>query len=61
RLVARTKKRGSSHSTLKRVKRRPDIGHVPDISRAPEYQCVICGFILAQARNETSRTWRFGK
>jgi hypothetical protein len=58
RLVARDKRRRRPHSTLKRVKSRPDIGHVPDISRAPEYQCAICGFMLAQPRNNANSMWR---
>jgi hypothetical protein len=55
RLVARTMRHEAPHDTLELVVSGPDIGHKPDIGREAEYQCVICGFILAQARNETSR------
>jgi hypothetical protein len=61
RLVARNKKHEVPHDTLERVISRPDIGHKPDIGREAEYQCVICGFILAQSRNEMKPAWRFGQ
>jgi hypothetical protein len=49
------------HDTLEPMKRRPDIGHVPDIGREAEYQCVICETILTCSRNTLFPDWRFGE
>jgi hypothetical protein len=44
---------------LERMKRRPDIGYVPDIGREAEYQCIICAAIFIRLRDAMSGAWRF--
>jgi hypothetical protein len=46
------------HDTLEPMKRRPDIGYVPDIGREAEYQCVICETILTHLRDRIGGGWR---
>jgi hypothetical protein len=41
------------------MKRRPDIGYVPDIGREAEYQCIICAAIFTRVRDAMSDGWRF--
>ncbi|HLM41654.1 MAG TPA: hypothetical protein VK434_18925 [Microvirga sp.] len=44
---------------LERMKRRPDIGYVPDIGREAEYQCIICAAIFIRLGDAMSGGWRF--
>ena len=46
------------HDTLEPMKRKPDIGYVPDIGREVEYQCVICEAILTHLRDRMGGGWR---
>jgi hypothetical protein len=60
-LATPRKKLTKSPGTLQRVKRRPDIGQVPDIAHDAEYRCVICDAILTQTTYGASHRWRFAE
>jgi hypothetical protein len=56
-LVVRNKKRKSPHRTLKPVGRKPDIGHMPDIGRRSEYQCLTCETLFIQTSDGAEVGW----
>jgi len=59
RKLAAQNKHERLRDTLERMKRRPDIGYVPDIGREAEYQCIICAAIFIRLRDAVSGAWRF--
>jgi hypothetical protein len=59
RKLAAQNKHERLHDTLELMKRRPDIGHVPDIGCEADYQRIICAAIFIRLKNAMSGGWRF--